>query len=134
MKAGRELDAIIAQMVMGWAICGYAAYDDWLARSNRGDVDIVFIDRDGVVWRAVGDLCNVWSPSTDIAAAWQVVEKLGYNWNLYRDVGKCGDDCETQGDKLYRFIYAAPGMPMEGVTADTAPLAICLAALKAIEK
>ena len=69
--------------------------------------------------------------STDIAAAWEVVEKLEYNWSLQRDVGKCGDEYETSGDNLYRFIYSAPGMPMQGVRATTGPLAICRAALKA---
>ena len=72
------------------------------------------------------------SYSTNIASAWEVVEKLGYNWTLTRDVGKCGNDYETAGDMTYRFIYAAPGLPMEGVTADPAPLAICRAALLAV--
>ena len=114
MQAGREMDALIAEKVMGDNIKRF-------------------------IWKRYGKPDAIQDPdyggpryfSTDIAAAWGVVEKMGYNWSLSRDVGRCGSDYETKGDMLYRFIYTAPGMPMEGVTAETFPLAVCRAALLA---
>lgn len=129
MEAGRELDALVAQTVMSWTIYGYAAYDNWLARSNRGDVDIVFIDRDGVVWRAVADLCNVWSPSTDIADAWQVVEKLAELGMLISVCwGRSGNHGIIASVDILEAGFDKP------IAAHTAPLAICLAALETVKQ
>ena len=129
MPAGREMDALVAEFVMGWLpnpgpaknspIQGFfrkgKKHLEWLFME---DIDSM-LPKDKIVPHF----------SIDIAAAWEVVEGLKYNWNLCRDVGKCGSDYETAGDMTYRFIYTAPGMPMEGITAGTAPLAICRAAL-----
>lgn len=101
MKPGQELDALIAEKVMGLKV-NYEFY-------------------------TCSDLCDNYDEmgyipaySTDIASAWEVVEKLlklhsvefsyvhfNSEWNVDID------------DKIY-------------VAADTAPHAICLAALKAV--
>ena len=120
LEAGRELDALIAECVMGKSV---------VETEECNGIDNLWL----APYRDEWDDAPLPQYSVKIRAAWAVVEKLGYNWNLYRDVGKCGDDYETSGDGLYRFIYSAPGMPMQGVTASTAPLAICRAALKAVE-
>ena len=109
MPAGREMDALVAEKVMGADTKQYYRLD-------------------GIPWHKH----DLPAYSTEIDAAWKVIKGLEYNWNLCRDVGKCGSDYETAGDMNYRFIYTAPGMPMEGITADTAPLAICRAALLAV--
>ena len=74
------------------------------------------------------------TPSTDIAAAWEVVEKLKR--------GECtnGMACAIHlyvtnvpgvtGD--YLVIVMSPAFATVKTRADTAPLAICLAALKAV--
>lgn len=55
LPAGREMDTLVAEKVIGFV-------------SNF---------QDGLVWRTVnGRLLHHWSPSTDIATAWEVVEKL----------------------------------------------------------
>lgn len=155
MQAGREMDALIAEKVMRLTVFDVAPacqYEDgsWQVKradsfdtephpiylkecrceTIRNDSLLSQLIEGGLFGHYANCLDVVPFYSTDIAAAWQVVEKLEYNWNLYRDMGKCGHE-ETQGDKLYRFIYSAPGMSMAGTTAETAPLAICRAALKA---
>lgn len=126
MKAGRELDALVAEKVMGW------------------------MDGDGVGLRvADGEVinsmdCRPWSPSTDIAAAWEVVEKMAarmrsdsrFNWSgphfksphtyltsLPEVVYPLGTECW--------YVETSSGV-REWSCAATAEHAICLAALKAV--
>ena len=100
MNAGRELDAEIAEEVMGW--------------TPRGAHPI-----HGCPMFATGSN-DTFAPyfSTDIAAAWQVVQKMGESCDQ-ATIEVCGGEwmCEFDG---------------VGDQAHTAPLAICLAALKAV--
>lgn len=120
MEAGRELDTLIAEKVMGWA--------RWKGATLGWENPPSFFR----TWELTS--YGSFQPSTDISAAWDVIEKMEYNWSFVRDVGKCGSEYETIGNMLYRFIYTAPGMPIEGIVADTAPLAICRAALLAVKE
>ncbi len=88
MKAGRELDALIAEKVMGW--------------DSR---------------------CIPKPYSRDIGYAWQVVEKVLSDVKGHVDLSiePDGVNCIISG-----YTFDA------GETADTAPLAICQAALKAV--
>lgn len=113
MTVGRELDAMIAEKVMGWTNDDYGWLDD------NGLI------RGWAIAEGEPPLPNF---STQIAAAWLVIEKMkhftlrrkGESWTVeYRDCGNpmdhfVVDDC------------------CASVTADTAPLAICLAAIKAV--
>ena len=113
MKAGRELDALIAEKVMG-----LTRHDESYVAEGVGKV-LRFVWRDGCGTCVYSGDMFLPHYSTDIAAAWEVVEKADL-WSLY---GSIGDGpyraCIQFGDR-------------EGLmTADTAPLAICLAALKA---
>jgi hypothetical protein len=108
MQAGRELDALIAEKVMGYVP-----------------------PRPGTVGYDMKDLPRNRVPhySTDIAAAWQVVEKL----NL---LSKMKDGCLYFDPSLNKWVISEWSGGREfaegSVEADTAPHAICLAALKAI--
>lgn len=95
---GRELDALVAEKVMGWS-------------SEELDEDV--------------GIC-VPRYSTDISAAWEVVEKLGekfeqfdlqFGWNTGRFV------CGFGSFGTSRF---------ESTPTEFAPHAICLAALRAV--
>lgn len=126
MKAGRELDALIAEKVMGWHLhtddhnhtywanernhfmCGISPYEDEFDYSNLGDGEDFHILH--------------WHPSESILWAWEVVEKLRDNGDHLR--------MEMHGGG-YRLEYNL-GYDGFAVTADTAPLAICLVALKAV--
>lgn len=108
MKAGRELDALVAEKVMGWDLV-----------PTRHLVRLRYFRQPGTDSRAARERCYLPRYSEDIAAAWGVVEKLsGYERKL--------EEC-SEG---WCFTFEA-GEEFWG-QADTAPLAICLAALKAV--
>ena len=62
MEAGREMDELIATEVMGWAI---------------GDRGAHYVYNDGVNVHFV--IAGEFEPSTDISAAWQVMEWMRDN-------------------------------------------------------
>lgn len=109
LEAGPELDALIAEKVMGCALVNHVtpAYSPTCGCENRAHRH--YEER-------LDDLLN--SFSTDMRAAWGVVEKLGdrFKW-LENGFAACFA-------KPNDFTIVAAG--------DTAPLAICRAALKAV--
>jgi hypothetical protein len=118
-----EMDRRIAKEVMGWQeqqdVHWFLDVDARLLRCTCDS-----IDQDGM-----DDEWFFFHPSTNIAHAWEVAEKLTV-WTHYR----VGVDMElwTEGGywKCYfrrRDDYAAKQTPLE--MADTAAHAICLAAL-----
>jgi hypothetical protein len=117
MKAGRELDALIAEQVMGWtkrSIPDEIVGPEWYWCSEAGPKQLV----------------SSWRPSTEIHWAWMVVERLrGQHCctKLYSDHGYVW---ECTLIKEFDDPHAGE-QPLFG-QAETAPLAICLAALKAV--
>lgn len=118
MPAGRDMDKLIAEKVFGW--------DDFWCNDRQlmgyppcEQVSIMEAERHPVPYY-----------STDIAATWEVVEKvasLGCGY-MVEDAEE-GHICTFfKGFKFPRRIdeYEAE--------ADTAPLAICRAALKAVQE
>ena len=123
MKAGRELDALVAEKVMGWH------------QSERQPY--IFHNDDGypyVLDKEYNLRCphSKFLPSTSIAAAWRVVEKFcdEKSANFPQDV-----HVEWNGFHWFCYLNTEQMIATENdaITADTAPLAICLAALKAVE-
>lgn len=121
-----ELDVRIAVEVMGYV---------WTPRLPHHRMDGAPV-RDGMVLRdgifgplgAPGPFCSaVPHYSTDITSAWLVVEKLRQRFGvgLHR-ISKCS---QTEGQWTVEFCgeFSIPY-----AQADTAPLAICQAALKAV--
>jgi hypothetical protein len=132
LPAGRELDALVAERVMGmvWRHsdsppAGFRSprmYDTpwrWL------------IPSDNAYPRATGDekpyLENIPHYSTDIAAAFQVVEKL--RADDYQVIVVCEPVGEKRQFSCEIARLSDRGSDVE--TGDTAPLAICHAALRA---
>lgn len=118
-EAGRELDIEICERVFGL---------------KRRD----FISDSGTHYAAPGEEVywrgQMFRPSKDIAAAWKVAVKM--NIGITPD----GDGRYLAMVRLYDKTWMSPWFwtpshPKCPVAfADTAPLAICLAALKAVEK
>lgn len=126
MNAGRDMDALVAEKVMGWDLKTV-----WIGSEEHKR--LIAPERhympDDYPWY-----------STDIAAAWMVVEKMQERF-------KCGvkvfaiipEQIERVGKK---YVCSFHSGTLEYITpelhtsdkADTAPLAICRAALKAIEE
>jgi len=66
-QAGREMDALVAERVMGWRI--HRRNTAWWVKAEEENENTLNI----MAWACGKDK---WSPSTDIAAAWKVEEKL----------------------------------------------------------
>ncbi len=137
MTAGRQVDALIISKVMGWKFAVHNA-DKYFSKP----------DKTGNIWVVpYGDKNSFgnWSPSTDIAAAWEVTDKINrmiaenilelendYNYLTLECVGYTSGyaasfDCLLDHEwfeDITNYKYAA--------RADTAPLAICRAALLAV--
>lgn len=125
MPAGKEMDTLVAEKVMG--LCAH----DWKLISN---------DDDGVCricqkchlefWRLRPPVygAHYGSYSTDISAAWEVVEKLsqtyGVEVSLYDKLASCKILKEVKNDWKYELIA-------EQIYEST-PLAICRSALLAV--
>mgnify|MGYP001199937778 CR=1 FL=1 len=127
MKAGRELDALIAEKVMGWSSQADGLY--WDTGNHRTRLvlgSIIAKKRKEMGLENAQDF--VFAPSTNIADAWEVVRKMGMV--LIENSG------EAFG-KLDEWNVQFVGHDKEGEphwvseSAETVELAICLAALKA---
>jgi hypothetical protein len=147
VKAGRELDALVAEKVMGWTgrmeVARRGRRDEWLVvftgRPDGGIGDYAcFYDRDGgkIYCCKPHNIHHAGRYSTGIAAAWEVVEKVwatlpktGYG--TFRALLHRRD---PDGRWICEFAPDAHGDWSTHATAeaDTAPLAICLAALRAV--
>jgi len=133
MPAGRELDAIITERVMGWIWCVWVytyttppypygqrfrflgepdRYANWLEKWDGKEEMPNYSQSEEYEWPEY---------STDIAAAWQVVEKFP------------GVTIQHNPDTNRWHVYLRK---VEGgyADADTAPLAICRAALLAVSQ
>jgi hypothetical protein len=126
MKPGRELDTLVAEKVMGWI--PKKRWPDLLVWENIEGED-----------RAADEATERYSvyegfrPSTDISDAWEVVEKLGIIPNSFY----IGYKTDKNGKKIYRAFFQKENpittlIHTYEADAETAPLAICLAALEAV--
>ena len=113
LKAGRKLDALVAEHVMGW--------DRRVTPNIKPLIVEYFHDGKPMHYE------RTWTPSTDIAAAWEVVESdyWSEDWGIVK---------VDSAEPLYQ-VWDLPGWELEtGLISQaySAPLAICLAALKAV--
>lgn len=123
MIAGRELDALVAEKVMEWIFHPMQLMGMPPTMSKE-----FWTYRDGESIHHVYDLPPY---STSIAAAWEVLEKL------HGQKDYCQDTLLACGVEKTQYGYECLLTGVDGEwheTADTAPLAICLAALKAVEQ
>lgn len=114
MKPGRELDALVAEKVMGWKYSQHAMtwYPPGLhPAQNMLDHDILAF-------------------STDIAAAWTVVEKLR-NFKHPQDPDS-NFTIFQWWDGGYAAGWTWHEVEYDMVYGDTAPHVICLAALRVV--
>ena len=142
LKAGRELDALVAEKVMGcrvswWSLRlvdrpptdiewrhGLFTSEASLERMEEGEVLVADANGDMPMHQMLGR--SEWEGiprySTDIAAAWEVVEKMRARGLIVDLTLGAGAYCRIGGFRPFAEERGA-----------TAPLAICLAALKAVQ-
>jgi hypothetical protein len=107
----REIDCLVAENVMGWKLKTMEHCEAWIDNQNG--------------WV----LKQMWKPSTNIQDAWLVLEKIckDNDWRCIMDVN----------GKNYTEVSFKSQMGgwRDGFSEkETAPLAICSAALDAVEK
>lgn len=113
----REIDKLIAEKVMGWRV--FKTTEEWQKAGSPTGQKITVLDQTPKF--------EIPHYSTDIAAAWQVVEKMhsdGNHVQVWRNKNN------NFWRASMRFEHGKWGKYF--TQANTAPLAICLAALKAI--
>jgi hypothetical protein len=126
MEAGRELDRLVAEKVMGWT-------DLW-----EGEGYVMAYPPNEQAMGIDGERAPVPPYSTDIAAAWQVVERMTDRDRADRctfEMHRATDwDDPAWGYDVRFGRWGDPTHQRERkVWARTAPLAISLAALKALD-
>ena len=133
MEAGRCLDALVAERVMGWTEVVVSGMPrEGLGVPPEGDALYQVV----VIWDVK---LTIPSYSTDIAAAWGIVEKLAtkhyitsVGWGPGRDE-QCYASVQMILDRnLAADLVLNNPREMDG-RGKTAPLAICRAALKLTE-
>ena len=129
MKPGRKLDALIAEHVVGHLV------EHWNGHyAIKGDEvgGVGVIEEDKLVYCFSKGSRHLPNYSTDIAAAFEVVEKLRADeLNFTLGNGKNGNQHQAEfRERTTRALYTGKWWFS---IADTAPHAICLAALKVLE-
>lgn len=128
-EAGRDLDVLVAEKVMGYRTevrrAVWWGYGDWHSSDYPDQTNSRCIPVDNV---------KGWLPeySTDIEAAWAVIEKLGEGDFLLWQAGalvSLGGPSELTAWCQFSKGLGSTSYRGEG---RTAPHAICLAALKAV--
>lgn len=130
LEAGRETDARVAEVVMGWEVCSDMKCQGCDAPVWRHESGEWFVQPN----RANADMAR-WSPSTDIGAAWSVVDRVRESesvWSFHIQ----SPTRKTNGQWVAEVVpnYAIVPVDVDPYTAfaDTAPLAIVRAALAAM--
>lgn len=123
MKAGRELDALVAEKVMGCKVlnaktaapdCGCPPSDEYSNRPHSSN--------------KLGDDRHLQRYTTDMAAAWEIVRHMNMKCDWLFSV-------RQRKSGAWRAMFFTPDVdgPYFKSIRETMPHAICLAALKAVE-
>lgn len=110
----REIDALVAEKVLGYVhvvrMFGNIAIYEWQTP-------------EGVIRQ------ETWQPSKNLAQAWEVLEKFTPHVRI--ECCDTSDYVEYDADKKWHVDIWVADQAVCCVTAETAPMAICLAALRA---
>ena len=138
LKAGRELDAKVAVEVMGLSIRPHmeAQWEEGVTRDGKDGWAGFFCPACGTSDASYHEPCAR-HYSVGIAAAMDVFERIRTHYQLYVTVG---EHAAFHRDDTGDLIEGCPWVCVIGIHftkiavayAETAPLAICLAALKAV--
>lgn len=133
MKPGRELDALVAEKVMGWKRRQCSVFTDiqWLMSLDTDGQDVLGVtyrsDAAPIYWQGLPDY------STSIAAAWEVVEKVTEHFAA-RKHRTAEFGCHQFGRwwKAYWTQVVDTCPPEWHARCDSLPEAICKASLLAV--
>ena len=132
MKPGSELDALVAEKVMGWGVVAFSDHPDWeYLKVTRLDNNELSLLRNSTKPRDYRQ-CSGEFPkySTDIAAAWEILEKFNKSTQavelIVRQHFMGHWFCHIKGAGDLQFLGEFDG-------AMSASHAICLAALETVK-
>lgn len=126
MNSGRELDALVAEKVMGFK---KVQHFDREVTHESPEGCLIYAD-----FLPAPEAMKIPSYSTDIAAAWEIVEKLPLLIELQSPGAPCNDnEYENNSNEWKAEARATIHDRSVFARAATAPHVICLAALKVIE-
>ena len=132
MKPGRELDVVIAKKVFGSEVDFLNQLAGWRIDyvAKRRECNDPILSDLGVEGYRLKDY------STNISSAWKVVEKLKYFMVLAPGASCNGSESPNRADTWVVELGLMPDGEGRSVFAEgvSAPHAICLAALKAMDK
>jgi hypothetical protein len=117
----RELDAQVAERVMGWLV----EREYWQCSVNPRPQNSA-------------DWCRIPDYSTNMKVTWLMLDIFVRNHNAWCAVGRCHPLLQRKGEYYYCEIgsgdlaYESPALKMTAF-AETAPLAICHAVLRLVE-
>lgn len=117
----RKIDRLVAEKVMGWRLKSFPGEGGGFSAWLNDDGKIIKYENNCTLHAQPYDF---WKPTTNIADAWQVVKEFyekGDKVTVTNTLG--GNWC----------CYISTGLGQFSAIAETAPLAICLAALKACD-
>lgn len=148
LQAGRELDRLVAEKIMGWkwVLCQRqgdpASYRCLESPEHIAEFHLPLADLEVAVAPVVPHALSLPRYSTNIAAAWEVVEflalknivvclldRIGFAEDTLEPLWRCGfmdseaHEAESSVEETWFSIAGA----------ETAPLAICLAALEVVK-
>jgi Phage ABA sandwich domain len=118
----REIDRLVAEKVMGWRLKSFPGGGGGFSAWLNDDGKIVKYENDCTLHAQPYDF---WRPTINITDAWQVVEKL-----KIAVIPQAGG-----APKNMQYLAEIDDRPLGKhyeAFAETAPLAICLVALKAV--
>ena len=114
----KMIDEAIATKIMGWRI---------------SDEPYIFTPNEFVYETVDGDQIDSFNPSESIFDAWQVAEKMGIALiPQTTEEGFCWYACDIEQVSYRGDEVAITLLNDSGVSAETAPMAICLAALYSV--
>ncbi len=123
MKPGKKLDALVAEKVMGWKRIPIDP--------SRYGIDWMWDKKEGCL---LIDSQECPKYSTDISAAWQVVEKMFQDaWSIQIEGSELIDSRLGHGGFDVRFNCKCGARGRFDAEGDTLPVAVCLAALKTVK-
>ena len=118
-STAKRLDGLVAETVLGWTK-PTRPYQSW---DKRPDVPGVMLCRQN----------ELPAFSSEIGAAWEVVEKLRKRYHVDISVGHRAARVRVFLGEPYELLPGAV-RDLANVEARTAPMAICLAGLEAVEQ
>jgi hypothetical protein len=137
LEAGLELNALLAERIMGWPVAHYIKGKRYPG-FNPKTINY-YESTDNIKRTDFSSDWSYWSPSTNIKDAWDIVEKLRamgdghFTLLAFTTNWRAGWDTPEREDVYGKeFLDERYGFG-RFVVADTAPLAICRAALAYIE-